>query len=128
MSFAVNQGAIQLMGDGVDTTGIDQFDLIGCTVNIDANILARELNIITGRNQVDYRTLSVTHDAGSDDAESDNGGQLAIDSSAVGGMYANTIRLVATDEGVGVKLDGTMATDVGDISISADGIRALGDE
>ncbi|MEJ2046249.1 MAG: filamentous hemagglutinin N-terminal domain-containing protein, partial [Reinekea sp.] len=121
MSLAVNQGAIRLMGDGVDTTGIDQFDLIGRTVNIDANILARELNIITGRNQVDYRTLSVTHD----DAESDNGGQLAIDSSAVGGMYANTIRLVATDEGVGVKLDGTMATDVGDISISADGTIQL---
>ncbi|MDN6877038.1 DUF637 domain-containing protein [Pseudomonas citronellolis] len=72
---------------------------------------------MAGRNTVDAQTLAAT-------AKPDDGSakpQLAIDSSALGGMYANTIRLVGTEQGVGVKLAGNMAASAGDIRIDANG-------
>ncbi|MEX5596423.1 beta strand repeat-containing protein, partial [Pseudomonas orientalis] len=40
---------------------------------------------------------------------------------ALGGMYAGAIKLVGTEAGVGVKLDGTLAASGGDIQLDANG-------
>nr|WP_272884265.1 hemagglutinin repeat-containing protein [Stutzerimonas stutzeri] len=78
---------------------------------------ANKLNIVTGRNEVKADDLTATAKApdGSDKP------LLAIDSSALGGMYAGAIRLVGTEAGVGVKLAGDMAASAGDIQIDVNG-------
>ncbi len=115
--FDVDGGDIAIEGAGLNASNVDQFDLITRTAKINADIHAKRLNVIAGRNEVDVATLQAT-------AKADDGSekpQVAIDSSALGGMYAGAIRLVGTEAGVGVKLAGDMAATAGDIQIDAGG-------
>ncbi|WP_312932521.1 two-partner secretion domain-containing protein [Stutzerimonas nitrititolerans] len=120
--FDVNGGSIAIEGRGLNASNVDQFDLITRSAKINAELHANRLNIITGRNEVKADDLSVTAKApdGSDQP------LLAIDSSALGGMYAGAIRLVGTEAGVGVKLAGDMAASAGDIRIDANGQLSVG--
>lgn len=115
--FDVDGGQISIEGDGLNARNVSQFDLITRSAQINAELHANQLNVITGRNDVDAANLTAT-------AKADDGSakpQLAIDSSALGGMYAGAIRLVGTEAGVGVKLAGDMAASAGDIQIDANG-------
>jgi len=115
--FDVDGGQISIEGDGLNARNVSQFDLITRSAQINAELHANQLNVITGRNEVDAASLNAT-------AKADDGSakpQLAIDSSALGGMYAGAIRLVGTEAGVGVKLAGDMAASAGDIQIDANG-------
>ncbi|WP_123586652.1 two-partner secretion domain-containing protein [Pseudomonas fluorescens] len=115
--FQVDQGNVSIDGKGLDASAVDSFEIITRSAQINAQIHARRLNITTGRNDVNADTLTAT-------ARADDGSakpQLAIDSSALGGMYAGTIKLVGTEAGVGVKLAGELAASAGDIQIDANG-------
>lgn len=115
--YDVNQGKITIEGEGLNAGNISQFDIISRTTQINAEIHAQKLTIIAGRNEVTHNDLTVT-------AKADNGNEqpkVAIDSSALGGMYAGAIRLVGTEKGVGVHLAGDMASHTGDIEIDANG-------
>lgn len=119
--FDVDGGQIAIEGQGLNAGNVDQFDLITRSAQINAELHAKKLNIVTGRNEVDATTLAAT--AKADDGS--NKPMLAIDSSALGGMYAGAIRLVGTEQGVGVKLAGDMAASAGDIQIDASGKLSL---
>ena len=111
--FSVDGGEIVIEGAGLNASNLDQFDLITRSARLNAELHAQQLNVITGRNEVKASDLRVT-------AKADDGSDkpaLAIDSSALGGMYAGAIRLVGTEAGVGVKLAGDMAASGGDIHI-----------
>ncbi len=115
--FNVQGGSISIDGVGLNADNVDQFDIITRSAKINAELHAKRLNIITGRNDVDAQTLNPT--ALADDGSSKP--ELAIDSSALGGMYAGAIRLVGTEAGVGVRLAGDLAASGGDIQIDANG-------
>jgi len=119
--FQVDQGSIAIEGSGLNASNIDQFDLITRSAKINANLYAKKLTVITGRNDVDATSLAVQARA----ADGSPAPTLAIDSSALGGMYAGTIRLVGTEQGVGVRLNGEMAASAGDFSIDANGKLTL---
>lgn len=119
--YDVDGGEIAIEGAGLNASNIDRFELITRSTKLNADIYAKQLAVVTGRNQVDAETLAAT-------AKADDGStkpQLAIDSSALGGMYAGAIRLVGTEQGVGVKLAGNMAASGGDIQIDANGQLSL---
>ncbi|WP_236277532.1 DUF637 domain-containing protein [Pseudomonas poae] len=115
--YQVDGGAVTIDGEGLNASNVDRFEIITRTAKINAQINARELNVIAGRNDVDANTLNATPRA--DDGSTKP--ELAIDSSALGGMYAGAIKLVGTEAGVGVKLDGTLAASGGDIQLDANG-------
>ncbi len=115
--FDVEGGDIAIEGAGLNASNVDQFDLITRTAKINADIYAKRLNVVAGRNEVDVDTLQAK-------AKPDDGSEkprVAIDSTALGGMYAGAISLVGTEKGVGVNLAGDMAATAGDIQIDASG-------
>ncbi|MCS3415961.1 filamentous hemagglutinin [Pseudomonas sp. BIGb0450] len=115
--YQVDGGAVTIDGQGLNASNVDRFEIITRSAKINAQINARELTVIAGRNDVDAKSLKAT-------ARADDGSakpELAIDSSALGGMYAGAIKLVGTEAGVGVKLDGTLAASGGDIQLDANG-------
>ncbi|WP_223569657.1 hemagglutinin repeat-containing protein [Pseudomonas sp. BF-R-26] len=121
--FQVDQGSIAIDGAGLNANNVDRFEIITRSAKINAEIQARNLTIITGRNDVNADSLNAT-------ARADDGSakpQLAIDSSAFGGMYAGAIKLVGTEAGVGVKLDGKLIASGGDIQLDANGHLSLVD-
>ncbi|WP_339435037.1 DUF637 domain-containing protein [Pseudomonas orientalis] len=116
-SYQVDGGAVTIDGEGLNASNVERFDIITRSAKINAQINARELNVIAGRNDVDAQSLKTTVRADDGSAKP----ELAIDSSALGGMYAGAIKLVGTEAGVGVKLDGTLAASGGDIQLDANG-------
>ncbi|WCX97714.1 two-partner secretion system putative hemagglutinin TpsA2 [Pseudomonas aeruginosa] len=119
--FQVDGGDIVVEGAELNVGNLEQFDLITRSAKLNAKLYAKNLNIVTGRNDVQADSLEATPRA----ADGSEKPQLAIDSSALGGMYAGAIRLVGTEQGVGVKLAGDMAASGGDIRIDASGKLSL---
>lgn len=121
--FQVDQGSVAIEGAGLNATNVDRFEIITRSAKINAQLQAQNLTIVAGRNDVNAQTLNAT-------ARADDGSakpQLAIDSSALGGMYAGAIKLVGTEAGVGVKLDGKLIASGGDIQLDANGHLSLVD-
>ncbi|BAQ78055.1 two-partner secretion domain-containing protein [Pseudomonas sp. St29] len=115
--YQVDQGSVAIEGAGLNASNIDQFEIITRSAKINAEIQAKHLAVIAGANDVDAKTLNAT----SRTANPADAPQLAIDSSALGGMYAGAIKLVGTEAGVGVKLDGKLIASGGDIQLDANG-------
>ncbi|WLG22504.1 hemagglutinin repeat-containing protein [Pseudomonas sp. FP1154] len=119
--YQVDKGSVAIEGAGLNANNVDHFEIITRSAKINAEIQAKNLTIIAGRNDVNADTLSAT-------ARADDGSakpELAIDSSALGGMYAGAIKLVGTEAGVGVKLDGKLIASGGDIQLDANGHLSL---
>ncbi|MGO0704102.1 two-partner secretion domain-containing protein [Pseudomonas paracarnis] len=115
--YQVDGGAVTVDGTGLDAGNVDHFEIITRSAKINAQINARKLSVVAGRNDVNAQTLSATARANDGSAKP----ELAIDSTALGGMYAGAIKLVGTEAGVGVKLDGALMASGGDIQLDASG-------
>ena len=114
--FTVSGGDFSLDGRGLNATNIDQFDILTRAAKINAELYAKQLNVVTGNNYIEYAS----------GAASVNGTgvapafQFALDASSVGAMYANSIRFIGTEQGMGVNSEGLIQS-VTDLELSADG-------
>ncbi len=118
--FNVTGGNITVTGAGFNASDADQADLLARAVQANAAIYAKNLNVITGANSVDHDTLNATPIAGSSPAPG-----VSIDVSNLGGMYANRIVLVGTENGVGVSNNGVLAAQSGDLTLTTQGKLVL---
>ncbi|MGB9095789.1 hemagglutinin repeat-containing protein [Erwinia sp.] len=115
--YDVNQGEIVVKGEGMESRQQDSTDLIARAVSINSAVWANELKVSAGRNTVDADHHRVN-------AKAANGSVspgVAIDVAALGGMYANKIRLLGTEKGVGVHNAGNIGASAGDVVLNADG-------
>ncbi|MBI1206416.1 MAG: filamentous hemagglutinin N-terminal domain-containing protein, partial [Azospirillum sp.] len=127
-SFTVNRGDISVTGAGLDASNQEIFDLVARQISVDGPITASsgsatspglDLTLAAGNNHWDYGTRKVTGTVAGEGALPDN--SYAIDTSLLGGMYANRVRLIATEAGVGVRMLGDAAATGGDFTLTAAG-------
>ena len=125
-SFAVRGGKVVINGSGegdypnlgVYATLTDQFDILARAVEINAQVFAKKLNIVTGANRVKYDTLGTEKIAADANEETP---LVALDVAALGGMYANRIRLVGTEAGLGVNTRGDIAAGIDGFTLTSEG-------
>jgi len=118
--FDVRDGNIRIDALGLSSPHA-QVDLLARSISINADLWAKHLNAIAGANQVNYESLNATAQAGTGAAP-----QFALDASALGSMFANAVRLVGTERGVGFNLGGGITARAGDIVVENNGdVRVL---
>lgn len=113
----VRQGDVLVNGSGLNATAQQVLDLVTRSVRLEAPVHAQDLGVFAGPGEWGYgdRAAGASLDAAG------TARPYAVDASALGAMYANQIRLVATEAGVGVRLLGDAAAQVGDVRITAAG-------
>ncbi|MBB5336681.1 filamentous hemagglutinin N-terminal domain-containing protein [Pectinatus brassicae] len=112
--FRVSQGEVSINGQGLDASTVDKTDILAQAVQVNAGIWVKDLNVVTGNNKIDYASGKVTG------LSSENKG-VSLDVAALGGMYANSIKLIGTAQGVGVNNAGQLSATAGTITINQNG-------
>ncbi len=114
--FNVTGGNLAVQGAGLNASDIDQVDLIARAVQANAAIHAKNLNVVTGANQVNHDTLATQVIQGDGPAPG-----VSIDVAQLGGMYANRIALTGTENGVGVSNAGTIGAEAAGLTLTTQG-------
>lgn len=119
--YDVSQGKITIGRGGADLYGVNNFNLFSRQVHIDGNMTrGKNINVTAGPNFIDYKTGKVVSTKQLADKVN-----FAISSSSFGGMYGDRITMLSTEKGVGVNMQGDMASHAGNLLITADGNIAI---
>ncbi|MBK7848659.1 MAG: filamentous hemagglutinin N-terminal domain-containing protein [Zoogloea sp.] len=127
VGFSVRDGDILISGKGLDASRQTAFDILARRVRIDGQInvgdastgTVGDLLIVGGQQNFEYasRTAGVPVNSSGQVGAS----EFLIDSSVLGGIYADRIRLIANAQGAGVRVAGNMAALGSDLTITAAG-------
>ncbi|AEF46846.1 filamentous hemagglutinin family outer membrane protein [Serratia sp. AS12] len=118
-ALEVKKGGVTIGGKGLDGNSADYVDIISRATELNGKINANNLSLTLGANRVSFKNGTIKPIAG-------EGAKpvLAVDTKALGGMYANKIRLVANEDGVGVNLK-DLTSKQRDVTLSVNGKISL---
>ena len=109
----VEKGNIVIGPKGMDGSNADYVELIAKTLELRGNVVTNDLKVVAGSNKIDKK--------GNITGKNNTSNNIAIDGRELGGMYANTIKIISTDKGAGVNSDAFIVSKNSKLEITADG-------
>lgn len=111
----VKKGSVVIGANGMNAEAQTYADIISRATELNGQIKAKNLTLVQGTNRVDFQKGTVTPIAGEGAKPS-----VSVDTRALGGMYANQVKLVSTEAGVGINLS-NVQTNQNDLTLTVDG-------
>ncbi|HGJ5897489.1 MULTISPECIES: filamentous hemagglutinin N-terminal domain-containing protein [Arsenophonus] len=116
----VKKGDIRILNKGLYSGSQDYAEMISRTVTINASILGKTISLLPGSNAIDYHTGKISQITSPSLKP-----QFAVSITGSGGIYANRVKIIATEPKCEVKLD-NIKTSERDLFVSAKGKLTLG--
>gem|GEM_PF-2209840 len=99
-NYEVRKGEINVLEKGLNTVNVNKAELFANVVSVNAKIYANDLDVVTGKNNISLNANVKSLER----KDENNKINFSLDSSSLGGIYANKINLIGTAKGVGVNL------------------------
>ncbi|SNV62635.1 two-partner secretion domain-containing protein [Pasteurella dagmatis] len=122
--FVVEKGKVTVTGKGMDNSQSDYTDIIAREAQINAGVWSKKaVNVTTGQNKVSKNNdaVQIINSKSLKNQKAENEVEYALDVSNLGGMYAEKIHLIGTEEGLGVRNAGNIGASAGDVVIDVNG-------
>ena len=103
--YQVQQGSITVGEKGLNASKTARTDLLAEAVQLNGKVWAKDAQVVTGKNTVSVDSsgkVTNIHKTG-------ESSQVGLDVAAIGGMYANSMYLVGTNDGFGVNNQGVLS-------------------
>lgn len=104
-AYKINQGTIQIDSQGLNASKTARTDILAEAVKVNGELWAKNLQMVSGQNTVnvnsDGKVINVT--------KNNDSNKIGLDVAKIGGMYANSIYLVGTNDGLGVNNKGIVS-------------------
>lgn len=118
-----DNGTLAITGAGLDASGA-RLALFARAIDVNAGVWADRIETAFGAGDIAVNGGEIVVTAQSPAQPS--APAVALDVAALGGMYARSIRLVGTEAGLGVNVDGTLASLEQGVELAADGRVTIG--
>ena len=103
--YQVQQGSITVGEKGLNASKTARTDMLAEAVQLNGKVWAQDAQVVTGKNAVSIDSsgkVTNVHKIG-------KSSQVGLDVAAIGGMYANSMYLVGTNDGFGVNNQGVLS-------------------
>lgn len=118
--FDVSSGKVVIGGKGLDTSDADYTRILSRAAEINAGVWGKDVKVVSGKNKLDFDG-SLAKTASAPSSSDSVTPTVAIDTATLGGMYADKITLISTDNGAVIRNKGRIFAATGGVTLSADG-------
>ena len=103
--YQVQQGSITVGEKGLNASKTARTDMLAEAVQLNGKVWAQDAQVVTGKNAISVdATGTVTNVSKTGEST-----PIGLDVAAIGGMYANSMYLVGTNDGFGVNNQGVLS-------------------
>ena len=104
--YNVQQGVITVGEKGLNASKTARTDMLAEAVKLNGKVWAQDAQVVTGKNAIAVDSSGKVTNT----SKTGESSQVGLDVAAIGGMYANSMYLVGTNEGFGVNNQGVLST------------------
>ena len=103
--YNVQKGAITVGEKGLNASKTARTDMLAEAVKLNGKVWAQDAQVVTGKNAISVDSSGKVTNT----SKTGESNQIGLDVAAIGGMYANSMYLVGTNEGFGVNNQGVLS-------------------